>query len=233
MIVGLDVGCAGITHDGDGLYLHGEGNYHQGHSVIQAGSNALTCRQISAAINEVVRDREASGLPLCLTAFPTEPQEFVQAADVTSWDESNTVCSTNGLELCSRAQLCPGYDPATMIDAVTGTMFNGVGAADAGHAWIAVADSADEWGAFTDQMNELNSWNQRCKLHSESPELGPRPCAGLAAADPSASSCSQSTSVFCCGDAVIAQGQNCQQTAEFSDGRVSPGRELDGGCHNS
>lgn len=128
MIVGLDVGCAGITHDGDGLYLHGEGNYHQGHSVIQAGSNALTCRQISAAINEVVR--EASGLPLCLTASPTEPQEFVQAADVTSWDESNTVCSTHGLGLCSRAQLCPGYDPATMIDTVAGTMFNGIGAAD-------------------------------------------------------------------------------------------------------
>ena len=33
--------------------------------------------------------------------------------------------------------------------------------------------------------------------------------------------------------AGLASAQNCRRTAEFSDGRVSPGREIGNGCHSS
>ena len=66
----------GTTHTGAELYLHG-GGIHQGWDILQAGSGAASCREITAALNDVLYAAQfraltvapTSGAPI--TAAPT------------------------------------------------------------------------------------------------------------------------------------------------------------------
>jgi len=128
-----------------------------------------------------------------LSGTPTEYSND----DYSTWGEALASCENRGQQLCTREQLCPGYD-ATMIDSVHGTSYNGKGCGDKlnSHCWIATADYTDAWVAFGTGMNGLSSWPQICKMHGEN--YGPRPCGGWGNPDADADSCEQTNNLFCC-----------------------------------